>query len=43
VVKMSDEVYDALKDWADDEGYKMPRAWTEIVKEGLLAVGAMDN
>lgn len=43
VVKMGDAVYDSLKSWADSKGYKMPRAWLEIVKAGLEAEGVMNN
>lgn len=40
---MSDEVYESLKDWAEEKGYRMDRAWTEIVKKGLEAEGVMNN
>jgi len=40
---MDDEVYEALEDWAEEEGFTMQRAWYEIVKEGLESVGAMNS
>jgi len=42
-VNIGDDVHQVVRDYAKREGYNMPRAWAELIKEGLRSEDAMNS